>query len=62
MKTGKRNMIRVDDETKNLLRKYKWEVSSIEKENVAMGDIIKRIARGEDILDRLKRGSKERKR
>jgi spore coat polysaccharide biosynthesis protein SpsF (cytidylyltransferase family) len=58
----KRNCpVRVDVDTKETLKSLQRELQAIENKDIPMGEIIKRMSRGEDIKFRLKQGSVERR-
>lgn len=55
-------MIRIDKNTNDRLKLFKRELGLIEKNDLAIGEIISRMVKGEDMLPRLKKGSIERRR
>jgi len=54
--------VKVNPKTKDILKRYQRELEYLEGDRISLGEIIKRMARGEDILDRLKKGALERRR
>lgn len=59
---NKRNRtVRIDEKTLGKLHDFKRDLSSIEKRDIALGEIIYRMSKGEDMEFRLKRGAIERK-
>lgn len=61
MKINKNRMIRVDKDTLNRLKMFKRQMSAIENDEIYIGDVIRRVMKGTDILERLKVGSVERR-
>jgi hypothetical protein len=59
---SRNNVLRIDRETLERLKQTKRELSSLEKKDLAMGEIISRMMRSDDILERLKLGAMERRR
>ena len=57
----KNTTVRVDPKTKESLKSMSRQLSAIENDEVAIGDVIKRMSCGQDIMTRLKIGSIERK-
>lgn len=53
--------VRVDKDTNEMLRKLSLELSAIEGHQVPSGEVVKRMAKGEDIPLRLKFGSMKRR-
>ena len=53
--------VRLDLPTKDTLKNWKRELEVIEQQDVPMGEIVKRLTKGTDTLDRLKQGSVQRK-
>ncbi len=50
-------LLKIDEETHRKLKQIKRELSVIEKQDISMGKIVKRILKGQDIEIRLKAGS-----
>jgi len=60
--TNKTRPLRVDDETLKDLKKMSRKLSVLEERDVSMGKIVKRILKGDDIFERLRLGSLDRRR
>ncbi|KYK20694.1 hypothetical protein AYK24_09895 [Thermoplasmatales archaeon SG8-52-4] len=57
----KNKFVRLDDETFKTIKSYKRELQYIENDDIALGDVIKRMAKGSDIPERLRMGALERR-
>ncbi len=57
----KNGVLKIDSETLQKMRELSFELSSIEKKRVSMGDIPRRLLSEKEIVERLKLGSTERR-
>lgn len=53
--------IKADTSTRDLINTYANQLTAIENRKVTAGEVIERMAKGEDTLTRLKLGSLERR-
>lgn len=56
-----RRMLKIDEETHEMLKQLKRELSAIEKKDLSMSEITKRAFKSDDIQNRLRIGSHERR-
>lgn len=61
MNRKRTELIRIDQETRDLLRDLSFDFSSIEKQKVTIPDIVNRTFKSKEVVDKLKIGSLERK-
>lgn len=54
--------LKIDGDTLDKLKQLKRELSVLEKRDIAMGEIIQRMVKGDDIPERLRLGAIERRR
>ena len=53
--------LKIDQETHEMLKKLKREMSMIENKDLSMGEITKRALKSDEIVNRLILGSKQRR-
>ena len=56
-----KKQVKVENQTLDKLKCMKRELSAIENKDIALGEIIKRMSSGEDMMNRLRQGSVERR-
>ena len=56
-----RAMLKIDKETHEKLKQLKRELSALENKDLSMAEITKRVMSSDEIIDRLRLGSKERR-
>lgn len=61
MKIKYNDLVKLDTATKKRIFKYKAELELIEGRRIPLGEVVRRMSLGDDILPRLKLGSKQKK-